>query len=166
MSEPFKVLYTGTRPEYGTQFSAGYDLVAASPRIFSFGAIHVVPIDLFTAFPPDKFCLFVEKGGMALKGFDVKGGLIDADYRKVWGVMLRYLPAFRLRENGTIELTGVSNPLTGERIVSRSEFSVTVGQKLCNLVIVKNAGKNATWENGTLPDSDREGGFGSTGTHG
>lgn len=168
MSEPFKVLYKGVKPEFGTKYAAGYDLIAAEDRMFGFGQIDVVPLDLHTAFPPDKFCLFVEKSGMALKGFDIKGGLIDSDYRKVWGVMLRYLPSFRLRANGTIELTGVNNPLTGQRMESYPTFSIQAGQKLCNLVIVENAGKDATWDwtpNG-LPDSDREGGFGSTGTHG
>lgn len=155
--------YVGTRPEFGTPDAAGFDLVADQDVTFHFGDIKIVPLDLRTAFPNYKAVLFWEKSGMALKGFDVKGGLIDSDYRLGWGVMLRYLPAFRLRADGTIELTSSYKP-DGTRIESRESVVLGAGTKLCNMLVIQNDTRFVDWVAvQSLAGSQRVGGFGSTG---
>lgn len=155
--------YTGTKPEFGTPDAAGFDLVSSQDVTLSFGEIRIVPVDLRTAFPNYKAVIFYEKSGMGLKGFDCKGGLIDADYRGQYGVLLRYLPSFRLRSDGTIELGRVMKP-DGSWIVSQDTLHLPVGTKLCNMLVIQNDTRFVDWVKvQQLTESQRLGGYGSTG---
>lgn len=155
--------YIGTKPEFGTPEAAGYDLVSSQSITLAFGEIKIVPVDLRTSFPNYKAVLFYEKSGMALKGFDCKGGLIDSDYRKEYGVLLRYLPSFRLRSDGTIELGSVMKP-DGTFQRSEETLHLPAGTKLCNMLVFQNDTRFVEWVKvEALQESQRLGGYGSTG---
>lgn len=155
--------YIGQKPEFGTPDAAGYDLVSSVDITLSFGEIRIVPVDLRTAFPNYKAVIFYEKSGMGLKGFDCKGGLIDSDYRDNYGVLLRYLPSFRLRSDGTIELGRTYKP-DGTVIESKETMYLPVGTKLCNMLVIQNDTRFVDWVKvQQLTESQRLGGYGTTG---
>lgn len=74
-----------------TYESAAFDLLYAGTEDIrlEFGAKMALPTGVFTEFTPDLVCILKEKSGLALKGLEVHGGVIDADYRKEWKVIVR-----------------------------------------------------------------------------
>lgn len=75
-------------PELGTVTAAGYDLYAVEDVGFEEDDIKAVPLGFATALPVDIHGRIESRSGMALKGFVVLTGVIDADYRGEWKVIL------------------------------------------------------------------------------
>jgi dUTP pyrophosphatase len=125
------------KPSRATHFSAGYDLVALDEVTLESGQITTIPLGFATEMPGHLHCRIEARSGLALKGLAVITGVIDADYRGEWKVILGNLSA----ETQTIA--------AGQR-VAQAVFRPTVS---CTFEEVKE-----------LSQSKRgEGGFGSTG---
>jgi dUTP pyrophosphatase len=78
-------------PQRGTEFSAGYDLYAAKDLILPSGATTLVPLGFATEIHPDYHGRIESRSGMACKGLVVLTGVIDADYRGEWNVIMHNL---------------------------------------------------------------------------
>jgi dUTP pyrophosphatase len=75
-------------PKKGSLQAAGYDLVAVEDVTIHVGEITKIPLGFATALHPDIHCRIESRSGMALKGAVVVTGVIDADYRGEWNVIM------------------------------------------------------------------------------
>lgn len=125
------------RPRRATHYSAGYDLVSPDDFELEPGEIKAIPLGFATEMPGHLHCRIESRSGLALRGIVVVTGVIDADYRGEWKVILGNFSGERVAIAG------------GERIaqaVFRPTVSVTFE------------------ESSSLSKSQRgAGGFGSTG---
>ena len=78
-------------PKKGTPDSAGYDLCAAEDISIDAHRTGLVKLGFSTAMPSNIHGRIESRSGMALKGYVVLTGVIDADYRGEWGVILHNL---------------------------------------------------------------------------
>ena len=118
--------------------AAGYDLCAAESVILSPGARACVSTGLKLGVPEGCYGRIAPRSGLALRhGIDVGGGVIDADYRGIVGVI-------------------IFNH-------SLSDFKISAGNRIAQLVLerINNVGAVRV---DSLEDTFRgQGGFGSTG---
>ncbi len=129
-------------PRYETEQSAGLDLAAAVPAavMLAPGGRATIPTGLAIALPPGYEAQIRPRSGLAARrGVTVLNapGTIDADYRGEIKVVLANLGA--------------------------EPFAVERGMRIAQMVVAPVT--RVAWnEVGTLPESARGGGFGSTGT--
>lgn len=76
------------RPRRATHYSAGYDLVSPDEITIEPGTIVPIPLGFATEIPGHLHCRIESRSGMALKGLAVVTGVIDADYRGEWSVIM------------------------------------------------------------------------------
>lgn len=76
------------RPRRATHYSAGYDLVSPDDFEILPGEIKAIPLGFATEIPGHLHCRIEARSGLALKGLAVVTGVIDADYRGEWKVIL------------------------------------------------------------------------------
>jgi dUTP pyrophosphatase len=76
------------RPRRATHYSAGYDLVSPDDFTILPGEIKPIPLGFATEMPGHLHCRIESRSGLALKGIAVVTGVIDADYRGEWSVIL------------------------------------------------------------------------------
>ncbi len=76
-------------PKKGTLDSAGYDLLAISPCRIQALQTECIPLGFSTSMPHNIHGRIESRSGMAVKGLVVLTGVIDADYRGEWKVILR-----------------------------------------------------------------------------
>lgn len=125
------------RPRRATHYSAGYDLISPDAHILGPGEIKLIPLGFSTEMPGNLHCRIEARSGLALRGLAVVTGVIDADYRGEWKVILG---------NFSKDAQGIG---AGER-VAQAVFRPTVS---CTFEEVE-----------ALAETQRgEGGFGSTG---
>jgi dUTP pyrophosphatase len=123
------------RVERATEHSVEYDLFSSVDVTIEPGARFVVPTGVFTNMSVDLCAIIKEKSGLAARGIGVGGGVIDADYKKEWGVILRNF--------------------------GDSAFNVVRGLKIAQFKIEVIPVVNVVGV--TLLTAKRDGGFGSTG---
>ena len=88
----FKALSpTAIVPQKGTIDSAGFDLYASEQIEIPPNTTVTIPLGFSTAMPRDIHARIESRSGMAIKGYVVLTGVIDADYRGEWKVILRNL---------------------------------------------------------------------------
>lgn len=86
----FKALREGIEfPKRGSMYAAGYDLCAAEDFILHVDETACIPLGFSTAMPLSIHCRIESRSGMAVKGMVVLTGVIDADYRGEWKVIMR-----------------------------------------------------------------------------
>lgn len=128
-------------PEYQTPLSAGMDIKANTSEPFVLGPLErqLVPTGLFIQLPAGYEAQVRPRSGLALKhGITVCNtpGTIDADYTDEIGVILINL--------------------------SNEKYAVNPGDRIAQLVIAKH--EHVEWnEVRELEETERKGGFGSTG---
>src|SRR4051812_33587591 len=85
-------LITG-KIEKATRHSAAFDLFYSGdqPLILTDTPV-AIPTNVRTIFSPGLAAIIKEKSGLALQGIELKGGVIDADYRDEWKVIARCPP--------------------------------------------------------------------------
>lgn len=81
----------GSPPKQGTEDSAGYDLFAAESMTIPPHETVCIPLGFSTEIHPDYHCRIESRSGMASRGHAVVTGVIDADYRGEWKVILHNL---------------------------------------------------------------------------
>jgi dUTP pyrophosphatase len=134
----FKMLREeAVKPSRATHYSAGYDLVSAEALTLEPGEIRTLPLGFATEIPGHLHCRIESRSGMALKGIVVVTGVIDADYRGEWKVILG-------------NFSGETQQIAAGQRVAQAVFRPTVSVTF--------------QEVSSLADSQRGiGGFGSTG---
>ena len=130
-------------PAYATSQSAGMDLRANLDKSITIHPMEriLIPTGLFMALPPGFEAQIRPRSGLALKhGITVLNspGTIDADYRSEIGVILK---------NGGLDTIWIED-----------------GERICQFVL--NKVERIDWNIvESLDKTERNGGFGSTGTH-
>jgi dUTP pyrophosphatase len=76
-------------PVKGTEDSAGFDLIALDTVVIPAQTTVVIKLGFLTEIPKHLHARIESRSGMACKGLVVQTGVIDADYRGEWGVILR-----------------------------------------------------------------------------
>lgn len=76
-------------PKQGSLSAAGYDLCAAEDVTIHVDETVAIPLGFATALHNDIHCRIESRSGMAMKGLVVLTGVIDADYRGEWKVIMR-----------------------------------------------------------------------------
>ena len=131
-------------PKYETKWAAGMDIKANIEEPITFGMLErvIVPTGLFVEVPRGYELQVRPRSGLAAKfGVTVLNspGTIDSDFRNEIKVILVNL--------------------------SKDAFTINPGDRIAQLVFA--SVESATWEEtDTLSESERIGGFGSTGTDG
>lgn len=153
MNSYFRLL-TG-KIEKATKHSAAFDLFYAGTEPLLIGDKPVViPTGVTTDFSPDLVAIIHEKSGLAVNGVELKAGVIDADYRKEWGVVARY----PIQEQDFLSwIEGDHRP---------THFRVNPGDKVAQVILFRLPEVELSAEMGAhliIKDEVRTGGFGSTG---
>lgn len=147
-------LLTG-RIEKATKHSAAFDLFYNGTEPLLIGDSPVLILTgVTTAFSQNLVAIIKEKSGLALKGLELKAGVIDADYRQEWGVLAR----FPIRESNLITWHEGKGELP--------HFRVNPGDKVAQFILVELPEVELSAEIGailSIKDQLRTGGFGSTG---
>lgn len=129
-------LYSNSRFEAKHNEDLGYDLYAVGEHTIEPGDIAKIGVGISVC-PPDGFGLFFkERSGNALKGYEVKGGVIDFGYRGEYMVLLK---------NG-----------------SRETIHIKEGDKIAQFVLIQNHNPEVVFVD-KLEDTHRGNkGFGSS----
>ena len=135
----FKRLDASARvPTRATQLSAAYDLYALENTVLECNKVVKVRTGIAVQLPLGTCGLIKSRSSLALRGCEVLGGVIDADYRG--------------------ELMVIINVVGGDSI------AVNAGDRIAQLVPVQlYIGATREVAEFSRPEGDRVGGFGSTG---
>lgn len=77
----------------GTPGAAAFDVRSAEDVVFWPGRLVAVSTGIYSQFPPSLAAVLkFERGGLGMKGFEIKAGLVDSDYRGEWKVLLKWNP--------------------------------------------------------------------------
>ena len=124
------------QPRRGTGDSAGYDLSAIEDMTSPPETTVRIPLGFKTEIHPDYHGRIESRSGMAFNGLVVLTGVIDADYRGEWMVILRN--------------------------VTKEPVDIAIGQRVAQVVFRPTV--TVAWSVGDVSESGRgAGGFGSTG---
>ena len=158
--------WSPTLPERGTTHARGFDVRAFLPdgpvTIRPLQTV-IIPTGLFMALPQGSAVMVCSRSGLASKGVVVTNapGIIDSDYRGECNVILTYLqiPATMVR--------------LGPNINPTESFVINHGDRIAQWVYLPSntpdySGQPEFVEVASMddlpdPNSDRKGGFGSTG---
>lgn len=135
-----------------TKHSAAFDLFydgGVEPIVITDEPI-AIPTGLYTVFEPGYVAIVKEKSGLALKGVELHGGVIDADYHGEWKVVARFAPHRYYHES-----------LCDEKPMHRV-FRVNPGDKVAQVIFLKLPEIECESPGFITKDAIRNGGFGST----
>lgn len=148
--------------ERATKDSAAFDLFySGDTPIYVGDAPVLIPTGVSTIFSPGLVAIMKERSGLGLKGLEVKAGVIDADYRGMWGVVARYPVRFVRKESAT---SSVWDQVEADP--TWKPFVVNPGDKIAQFLIVETAQAGLTFLGlpvKLLDDVRGERGFGSSG---
>jgi deoxyuridine 5'-triphosphate nucleotidohydrolase len=135
-----KVEDDGRLPERKTPGSAAWDLYAAEDKFIPAGGYNIVSIGIRSEFDDAIVAVIRDRSSMAAKQLFVTGGIIDADYRGIWKVVINNL-----------------NPNDG--------FTIHKGDRIAQVLFLLLAPTQVVpvSEVGMDNTKRKEGGFGSTG---
>lgn len=163
MNDPVSVLafeLVAGHIEKATTHSAAFDVFYAGTTPLWVGDQPVrVPTGIRTKFSPMLVAFIKEKSGLALKGLEVKGGVIDADYREEWGVIVRNPIAYPVIQE---ELSIPAMPVPSK---DWKPFKIEPGDKVAQFVMLLLPDVHfysMPSASITYKDQERIGGFGST----
>lgn len=148
--------------EHATKDAAAFDVFYNGAVPLDIGDRPVIiSTGIFTEFDPRLVAILKEKSGLALKGVEIKAGVIDADYRKEWGVVARFPVTYNIQrtEFGQFENCYVD---PGWR-----PFTLNPGDKVAQFLLIEKAKVTIEVPNSLLAqylaaEDERVGGFGST----
>lgn len=117
--------------------NAGYDLRASEAANISPGERKLIKTDLKLEMPSTMFAKVESRSGLALKGIDARGGVIDSNYRGYIGVILHN--------------------------TSQNLFTVNVGDRIAQLLFLPVIHPTFQLTNRLANTNRGESGFGSSG---
>lgn len=125
-------------PQRATTHAAGFDMHAPERVEIPPGQTYWVPSGIAMAIPPGWVGLVWPRSGLAYKyGVDTLGGVIDADYR------------------GEVKIGLINH--------GRAPIEIKAGERVCQLIVQQYLPDCAVVDELPPADSNRTGGFGSTG---
>lgn len=124
-------------PKRNSEHAAGYDLYAIGPAELEPGTLSKIRLGFGAAFTPGWGAQIWDRSGLGSKGLIRHSGLIDADYRGEWCVLL-----FNHSENS---------------------FFIEPGDRIAQAVFVQVGQAEAVVVDNLIESQRGEGGFGSTG---
>lgn len=152
------------RIEKATKESAAFDLFYVGNAPIMIGDTPIaIPTGVRTRFSPTLVAFIKEKSGLALKGLEIKGGVIDADYRDEWKVIARC--PLQLQSEEHTELGTPTGVFTNTAVPGWKPYKLEPGDKIAQFVMLLlpdvhfYALPSATI---SFKDKERTGGFGST----
>lgn len=161
---PFFKLLTG-RIERSTLDAAAFDLFYAGDQpILVEDKPILLPTGVSSEFSPGFVAIMKERSGLGLKGLELKAGVIDADYRGMWGVVARFPVRFVVNPN-----KDHSHPDFIIPDPTWAPFRVNPGDKIAQFILIETANAKlnffveggATMKMGEVVRGEK--GFGSTG---
>lgn len=152
------------RPTYGwvelvsgilvqsTEDAAGFDIIYPydTPVMLKAYELVKVPVGVVTQMAENMVGICKEKSGLALKGVELHGGVIDHDYAQEWNAILRYVPP---------------EPSLFMEEERRPFIEITKGMKVCQVIFVDLPTLTLIGDGFRLEEVQRAGGLGSTGSH-
>lgn len=158
--KPFFRLMSG-KIERATKDSGAFDLFYAGDEPILIGDKAVLlKTGVRSEFSPGHLAIMKERSGLGLKGLEIKAGVIDADYRGEWGVVMRYPVRF------SHEIDPATNKLVIQIDPEWKPFVVNPGDKIAQFVLIETAKLDMINGGGHfnfLDDVRGERGFGSSG---
>lgn len=155
MRPNFKLL-TG-KIERATLHSAAFDLYYTGPDVYVGDEPTILCTGVRTEFDPGYVAIVKEKSGLALKGLELKAGVVDADYRDEWKCIVRFpIRVQTIWEDGKQNIV----PLNDGKIL------IEDGMRIAQFMLFKLPEFNYHVAEGAeiiLKNDPRKGGFGSTG---
>lgn len=146
-----QVLHPEARaPKKSTLESAGYDLFCVESFSLYPGETKAVPLGFSTQMPSGIHGRIESRSGLALRGLVVLTGVIDADYRGEWHVILR-----NLNMRPEIPIVGGSGP--------GKPFEFAAGDKIAQVVFRPTVDVHFEVADALSRSERGAGGFGSTG---
>lgn len=138
------------RIERATADSAAFDLFysGSEPLILS-DTPTLISTGVHTRMDAGLVGIIKEKSGLALKGVQLFGGVIDADYRDEWKVIARYPAHCSVKDDGYL--------------YNRLTFTVMPGMKIAQFLILELPQIKLVGDGIKVLTVERSGGFGSTG---
>ena len=131
-------MQSSKQPLLGTPGAAGYDMFSCHPVVISPGTRELIDTGVSVAIPDGFYGQLAPRSSLALKGVDVKAGVIDSDYRGSIKVLLHNY--------------------------SSDDYTVQPGDKIAQLLILPVAHPELIQETLELTSTKRgDKGFGSTG---
>lgn len=125
-----------------TTDAAGFDLIYRGPDILVHPGERVkIPLQLVTQMSENLVGIVKEKSGLALKGWEVKAGVIDHDYPDPWAVIGRYA-----HQNGDVPVLVIKD-----------------GMKIAQVIFIQLPQLHLIGDGWRLESVQRTGGLGSTG---
>jgi dUTPase len=141
--DPFFRLISG-RIERATQDSAAFDLFYDGPPTLVGDKAILLATGVSSIFSPGFVAIMKERSGLGLKGLEVKAGVIDADYRGMWGVVARFPVRFDVIWNDDGTFKGAMVDPTWR------PFVVNPGDKIAQFLLVETAKLEILTEPGTI----------------
>ena len=135
-------------PERGTPQSAGYDLFCSEAIEIRSGETKLVRLGFATEMHPEIHGRIESRSGRALSGAVVMTGVIDADYRGEWKVILR----------------NMKRPNEHFNFMSDDTLRLAVGDKVAQVVFRETINVSFSVVDALNSSERGGGGFGSTGT--
>jgi dUTP pyrophosphatase len=83
-----KITQNATLPLKSSKFAAGFDLFSAYNHIVKPFTNKLIFTDLQIKFPSDAYGRIAPRSGLALKGIDIGGGVVDSDYTGNVGIII------------------------------------------------------------------------------
>jgi len=159
--------------ERATKHSAAFDLFynGLLPLVIDDRPV-AIPTGVKTAFDPKLVAIIKEKSGLALKGIQLFGGVIDADYQDEWKVIARFPGHMKFDPKNwppgePPELYEKFWPDNWAFDSNKAtHYLVQPGQKIAQFVLVEIPEVHFEAEMGAFliqSDAERKGGLGSTG---
>ena len=147
-------------PNKAHAWDAGYDLYAAESLSIGPMERKVVHIGIEIELPTGYYGRIAPRSGLAVKsGIDVLAGVVDCGYRDEIRVVLINLNLPQILFANQNDKRGITNTrLFGDK----NRHDINVGDRIAQLIVEKC--HNVTWlEGDDLSQTDRKGGFGSSG---
>lgn len=168
MNLPIKKLHPeAILPTYGTNLSAGFDLYALNDTVIIPGGVSVIQTGLAVQIPVGYEIQIRPRSGLSLKTklrLPNSPGTIDADYRNDVGVILENTnPASPYLVDFFFDIQGKKTTIDGFDSVPMGTYLIRKGERIAQGVLAEF--KRASFmEVDELDETERKGGFGSTGT--
>ena len=84
---------TAKVPTKSNSGDAGFDLYSPVAVIINPGCLQLIKLDIaITEFPPGTYGRLAPRSGLALRGVEVLGGVVDSTYQGNVGVILYLIP--------------------------------------------------------------------------
>ena len=154
-----KVRSNAVTPTQAHAWDAGYDLYACESASVGPMERKVIPIGVEIEIPTECYGRIAPRSGLAVKsGIDVLAGVIDSGYRDELKVVLINFNLPQILFNSQNKRAATTASLFGDK----NRHDISAGDRIAQIIIEKNY--PVDWkESEELLDSQREGGFGSTG---